>query len=382
MVAAPFSPIGSCEQPSLGAANKISSVIRILSRAGRPVVLINSAHNAKELRWTRSYRHSFGFGVSAEVIDLPTLPIRSLGKAINLTEARSVARRISESQPSLIWAYNGYAFESLLSLAVQRNSTTPLVLEIEDWPTARRRSGHPKPWIDAFLFRKMLKKASVVTFVNETVKNRVGQIWGKTLLLPGIINPSLVGPSAPRVPFSSQPYTLGYFGTLSEEKGCAVLLELIEELPPDWRLSITGAGPLLDDFLSAAETHPDRIKCTPHAPESELYDSMRNVDAIVNPHSPISQMGNGVFPFKIFEAIATDRVLISTSLPACGLDLTAAAMWFEGDVASLSQTLRRASEFYRQHNEGIRRLGESVRRLYSEDAVYDRLRILLPAVLH
>ena len=309
------------------------------------------------------------------------MPLRALGKAMNLAEARSFARRISPLQPSLIWAYNGYAFESVFSLAVQRKVMSPLVLEIEDWPTARRRNGHPKPWIDAFWFHKMLRKASVVTFVNETVQKKAGQIEGKSLLLPGIINPALVGRSESRVPFSSQPYTLGYFGTLSEEKGCAILLDLIERLPPGWRVLITGSGPLLDDFLRAADTHPERIECTPHAPEAQLYDSMVNVDAIVNPHSPINQMGNGVFPFKIFEALASDRLLISTSLPACGFDLTTTAMWFEGDVESLSQSLRRASHFHRQHEEGIRRLGESVRRIYSEDAVYGRLRSLLPTVL-
>src|SRR5205814_2098743 len=226
--------------------------IRILSRAGRPVLLINSAHNATELHLTRTHRHNFGLGVSAEIVDLPTLPIRALGKAMNLTEARSIARRISEWRPSLVWAYNGYAFESLFSLEVHRKTFALLVLEAEDWPSARLRGGHPKPWIDRFWFNEALRAASVVTFVNETVRERAGKIQAKSLLLPGIINPVLTDSGSSRVPFSKKPYTLGYFGTLSKEKGCTVLLDLIERLPSHWRLSITGSGPLLNDFLSLA----------------------------------------------------------------------------------------------------------------------------------
>jgi hypothetical protein len=56
-------------------------------------------------------------------------------------------------------------------------------------------------------------------------------------------------------------------------------------------------------------------------------------------------------------------------------------MWFEGDVESLSQTLGRAHEFYWRQANAVSQLGESVRHLYSEEAVYGELRNLLPNVL-
>lgn len=379
VVVAPFSPAGS-EAPSLGAANKISSVIRILSRSGRDIILINSAHNATKFRRARTYNYDFGYGVGTTVIDLPTCPVRPLGKTMNLLQARSIARRVTERRPCLVWAYNGYAFESLLSLELHRKSATPVVLEIEDWPTARLRSGHPKPWIDRFWFGRALRAAALVTFVNENVMARAGKIHARSLLLPGIISPALSEGGTSRAPFSTRPYTLGYFGTLSEEKGCGVLLQLAEGMPPGWRLQVTGSGPLLNDFLSLAKAHPDKIRCAPNAGDAELYTLMRQADAIVNPHTPIDQMGNGVFPFKVLEAIATERLLLSTPLPSCGLDLDPSVVWFDGDVGSLCEALSSCHEQYQRRATEVRHMGELVRLRYSEEAVFNELRAALPAV--
>ncbi len=48
--------------------------------------------------------------------------------------------------------------------------------------------------------------------------------------------------------------------------------------------------------------------------DNRLINLMSSVDVILNPHLPMEDMNNGVFPFKIMEAVASKRLVISTSL--------------------------------------------------------------------
>jgi glycosyltransferase involved in cell wall biosynthesis len=101
---------------------------------------------------------------------------------------------------------------------------------------------------------------------------------------------------------------------------------------------------------------------------------MLSCDAIINPHTPISNMGNGVFPFKVIEAIASGRLVISTPLPACGLDLEASVLFVGHEVHALSKALTEANQFYQSRKSGIESAAGEVRLRFSKDSLANEIR--------
>jgi len=212
-----------------------------------------------------------------------------------------------------------------------------------------------------------------VTCVNEAIRKEVCLPMSKTMLLPSIIDERLIKQASNMVPFSRRPFRLGYFGGLTEEKGADIVLGIGKQLPFDWHLVVTGSGPLASSFSVLATDNPTRVRFINNATEGVLYDAMLSCDSIVNPHKSITSMGDGIFPFKVFEALATGRLLISTVLPDPGLSLADTVMFFDGSVQDLVQCLGHAEEFYQSHQPQLSLLKENVITSYSVDAVFSEL---------
>jgi glycosyltransferase involved in cell wall biosynthesis len=370
ILVAPFSPIGSCEHPHLGAAKKISFVLQMLIRFNRPVVFINSAHNQLSYSRTRFDHKEIGGKPPFTTITPFTLRNRRLGKLLNLFGTKSLARQLATQKPVMVWIYNGYAFEAKLASELNEICGCPIVLELEDWHTARSRGLNPKPAFDLYYFKKVMRRATLVTCVNEATRQRTGLPSSRTMLLPSIVDKRLILRAGGRVPFAQQPYRLGYFGGLTDEKGADIVLALANCLPSNWQLVVTGSGPLADSFSTIAANGLGQLHFINNATEDELYREMLGCDAIVNPHQSIATMGDGIFPFKVFEALASDRLLISTLLPQSGLPLDDIIMFYDGSVAKLSACLEHAQHFYESRLPNILRVGDKVRLLYSEDAIF------------
>jgi glycosyltransferase involved in cell wall biosynthesis len=379
VVVAPYSPVGRSNLSALGAASKIASVLRLLSNFGQPMILVNSAHN--ELRYAPPKKTCFQLALDVSVSELTptTFGSRFVGKFVNLFETPSIAKRLAARKPFIVWIYNAYAFEAKLALELKARYDCKIVLELEDWPTARSRGLNPKPIIDWLYFKKLLPQVDFVTCINEDVQKRTGLPLNKTMLLPSILNPLLLCQTNTKIPFSEKPYTLGYFGGLSKEKGADVLVRILDKLPSAWNLSVTGSGPLEADLLSLSRRHPGRMHFVPNASERQLYDALSQCDAIVNPHQSIAEMGNGVFPFKVFEALASGRLLISTSLPKCGVPIDKSVMYFDGSDDDLLNQLAIAETFFAGHLEAISETMSQVRESYSEQAVFRDFRARMTA---
>jgi glycosyltransferase involved in cell wall biosynthesis len=373
VLVAAYSPIGSCESPHLGGAKKIAFVLQMLSRFGHPIVFINSAHNQREYSATRTVHSELSVGIPITTITPFTLKSRRLGKLFNLFSTRALAQKLAAQRPVMVWIYNGYAFEAKFASELNALYACPIVLEVEDWHTSRSRGLNPKPVFDLFYFNKILKKSALVTCVNESTRNRVGLPSSQTMLLPSVIDGRLVAQAGSKVPFTQRPYRLGYFGGLTIEKGADIVLALGSHLPSDWHLVVTGSGPLSANFSALAAGTSGRVRFINNASEEELYHEMLQCDAIVNPHKSITEMGNGVFPFKVYEALASGRLLISTELPDPGLPLNRAVMFFDGTTEDLLRGLSHAGHFYKSHLPELSSLGERIRVLYSEDALFHEL---------
>jgi glycosyltransferase involved in cell wall biosynthesis len=180
--------------------------------------------------------------------------------------------------------------------------------------------------------------------------------------------------------FRQTPYRLGYFGGLQYDKGVDVILEALQDIPDSWTIVVTGSGPLQKRFEVAAKEHSNRLQYLGVVDQQRLTAEMLACDAIVNPHKPISDMADGVFPFKVCEILASGALLISTALPSIDLDLSQGMLEFSGSPTSLLQAMAMAAKFYSERHDAITRLRDAVRDRFSEAAITTKLADALAAV--
>lgn len=171
-------------------------------------------------------------------------------------------------------------------------------------------------------------------------RNRIPLFVVRHFLFPGAVHPQLES-LVKRHPFSSPgPVIAGYFGELNAEKGAKVILELISRYEmPEWRYIVCGSGPLHSEFAALAVQHPERLNVFSNLGITEMYRLMNEVDVLINPHSNIEAMGNGIFPFKVIEAIVSERLVVSTPLPPSKPDISSAIFMFDGSAEDLKRCL-------------------------------------------
>jgi glycosyltransferase involved in cell wall biosynthesis len=361
VVVAPFSI--SQARTYLGASAKIELIIAILASLGYEVHLVDSSHSASKQAtfWSSNIlgRPAIVAGIDIYYWRPFTLLPRKLGKLLNVAILSPFALRLTALNPSLIWIYNSYAFEARLALKLADTCRVPIVLELEDLPLARSRGLNPKPYLDEHFLKKILRKASLITYVNASLIRDYGPPTASKVLLPSILGEDLVGIEVRRR-FGIAPFKLGYFGGLETDKGAHILLEVLSVLPPQWQLVITGAGQLRASFEDAAKRFPNKIVFLGLVVRERLIYEMQGCDAIVNPHQSIADMANGVFPFKVCEAIASGALLISTPLPDVGVDMQLGVRWFDGSADSLLRALETAKEFYFERHFNVQRTRELI----------------------
>jgi glycosyltransferase involved in cell wall biosynthesis len=366
VMVAPYLP----ESGSQGAAHKIESVLRILARSGRRIIFINSAHRHTGFALSTAAVRNIA-GVRVLEITPFTWRWRPAGKLANILTALPLARRVAALRPSLVWIYNSYAFEARFALLLSKLAKCRIVLEMEDLPLARKRGLlNLKPLLDSRYLPIVQRRASLITCVNQSIQIGMGPV--RTMPLPYIMSPFVKVNG--RDPLQSAPFTVGYFGHLSVEKGASIFTSLHSALPSDWRITITGRGRLAEELHRCAARSGGRMKFFEDVPDEKLYELLTACDVAVNPHTSIESMGEGVFPFKVLEAVASGRLLISTELPPCGFDLQHNVMYFNGTVEGLHKALDSAPEFLRRNLKGFHATVARVRTALSEEAIYNKLK--------
>jgi glycosyltransferase involved in cell wall biosynthesis len=104
--------------------------------------------------------------------------------------------------------------------------------------------------------------------------------------------------------------------------------------------------------------------------ESALFGFISDCDVLVNPHASIEKMGNGVFPFKVIEYVASGRLVISTELPPISMKEVHDAICFvSADARSIADALANAEQTYRRKRTSIERAMEAAAQLLTRDAL-------------
>jgi glycosyltransferase involved in cell wall biosynthesis len=381
VIVAPYSPIGCGAEPSLGAARKLELIAEQLATKDESIVLVNSAHNSL-IVGPLSVQDSKIGSIPVSEVTLPTRRHRTIGKLANLFHVRMAVRSVRQlGKPRLVWLYNGYAFEALFAREMRRYSPCPLVLEFEDWHFARGRGLNPKPLIDWFAWRELLPQLNHVFVVNAELAKRVPSTRIGVSLLPGIVPARLSLLARENPPFRDANATrLGFFGGLTREKGADLLLDLIDDLPLGFSLDVTGAGELEGAFERKAATHPGILRYHGQVSDQVLYELLANCDVILNPHSPISLMRNGVFPFKVIEAIASGRLLISTALPTAAIEASLQGVYFTSHSArGLREAVLDARAFFHRHESRVTQGAAAASAAFGEKGLFDVVDALLAA---
>jgi len=376
ILVAPYSPVSLSSHPHLGAARKLEAVIKVLSALDE-VVLVNSAHNDLD---KEGFNSEITIGeVSVHQITPKRYKRSSYGKLMNIFEVRDLVKKcFSIGEPKFIWIYNSYIFESLFAREVLRNSSCPVILEFEDWFFARKRLSL-KPVLDYLSWMLIVKKINFSFVVNDQLGQRLKPFGVPSSPFPGIISSDLMDVSDARKPFSSQIVYVGYFGGLSEEKGADFILRMAKSTSHCVRFLVSGAGPLEMDFLKASK-EMENIDFFGCVNDEKLNDIISSCDVILNPHSPIVNMGEGVFPFKVVEAISTGRLVISTPLPLSGSKELLGGVVFVNNEVELLSAINSSRELYFERLLSIQKSASYARQEYSFSMMKNKIENVIESI--
>jgi glycosyltransferase involved in cell wall biosynthesis len=378
IVIAPYSPPHLCEAPNLGAATKIELVIQGLSRIGE-VLLINTAHN-QERKSPAMFRMIQCGEIQINEYSLPTSAKRPWGKLLNIFDCFETSTTICQKfKVKLVWLYNGYATEVTLGKLISRQHKVPVVFEFEDWHFSRSRRWNPKPIVDYVIWKLFANRFEKAYAVSKGLGSRLVNRSKSVEILPGLVSQNICRMGSDAPPFLSASASIaGYFGGLSAEKGANLILESLPKCGNDIKYIVCGAGPLKTEFENAQREFPKNVEFLGCVSTGELHKAMTRCDVIINPHKPLSEYGQGIFPFKIVEAIASGRVVVSTELGSIDtVQLDRVILPILPTVESLLSGIRQSREHLCKKKIEIQEISRLVGEHYSSLRIEKDMRSLL-----
>lgn len=368
----------------LGASRKIELLLGILTKIDTEVILINSWIDNENVASHIDLVFD-GEEVSVRQYFLPAKSKnRLVYSLINYFDLHSIQKQLVRDigKPDRIWLYNCYFLETHLALKLKNSFGSQLIFECEDSCFSRTRGLNPKPYLDNIAWKKLMNHFDHAFAVNLTLAKEIMSNNKKVDLLPGLISSELVRVSnkLENKPFSRgwKRIKVGYFGGLSEEKGAKMLIDLFRVLPDNFEFIITGTGDMEGAIESIAQTNSERFRYYGRVSNDDLIAYISEVDVFLNPHQPMEEMGNGVFPFKVMEAIASKRMIISTSLAGNEdfEETLQGIVFLDYNLDLWKSTLENANRIYLEREESIRQSSEKAIALFSEDAIIERIKLL------
>lgn len=374
VIVAPYTHITNTEV-FLGGSKKIRFFISIFSKITDKIILVNSAHNELENKAISLNRINID-GFEVFEITLATRQKRVIGKFLNLFQIKEAINLIDKNAKiDFFWFYNAYAFEMKFAAAAKKKFNAPLILEFEDWIFARGRGLSIKNLLDFYFWNKVKDKFIRIYAINSSVKNRVTKYCNDVILLPGVIPENLLKVTSLREPFSDSIIRIGYFGMLEAEKGVDILLKLIDLLPTGFELNITGSGSYENIFREKAGNSKNKFIFHGKVSDQKLLELISHSDILLNPHMPLMQFIDGVFPFKVLESVASGRPLISTTLNINGVEEIANGIQFvEDNSEAFLKAILNSKEFYSLNKVKIDHSKKKAVELFGESTILESLK--------
>jgi glycosyltransferase involved in cell wall biosynthesis len=112
----------------------------------------------------------------------------------------------------------------------------------------------------------------------------------------------------------------------------------IPTLPAGWHMVVAGRGPMTKDFISASACNPSKLTFRGSLDTIGVVDLYQDADVLVNTPEALSRP-DAVFPFKIFEYLASGASVVSSALPRNGVIDTRLIETWDGKAETLADAL-------------------------------------------
>ena len=209
-------------------------------------------------------------------------PIRFDGN-FHLFHFPKLGRVLNELQPDIVHV-DEEPYNLATVLAVRQSLAAGARPLFFTWQNLMRR--YPPPFS---LFERYVYARCPVGIVGNaeaaSVLHQKGY-RGVTPVIPQFgVDPELYAPASLVEPLTDRPFTVGYVGRLTPEKGIDVLLQAVSHMTGDWRLRIVGNGPLRDTVphRTADPGIADRVTVEAGVPSTEVPAVMRQLDVLAVP---------------------------------------------------------------------------------------------------
>jgi glycosyltransferase involved in cell wall biosynthesis len=355
----------------LAGFRKVALIAEGLASLGHQVLILSS-YICGASRFERRALTVERLTDSVQIVYPSTVSLRPWGSLLSWMHVGSTVRKVvAEFGPDSAIVYNCHVYECLAIRELLRSAgRIPVVLEIEDLPHARRRDWmNVKPHLDQFCWGAMTKAATAFTAVNESILERI-PAGKQSVLLPGVIDERLIALSEKRTPaFCGDEFKLGYFGGLSIGKGTEILIEAVPMLPENWKVIVSGSGPMAPRLNELAERWPGRLKFLGCLDTEQLYEALCSCDCCIIPREKVADGGKSVFPFKTLEYAVSGTHIVASGLPEFrSIDLSWIRTW-DGSAKSLIGALSTAKKDYETHRVSRIDSIREVKSRYSSNAV-------------
>ncbi len=373
LVVAPYDGALPESAKFLAGAKKIRAIIQVLQLLDSNVILLNSGHQYSENRSKVNDKVGFDGEILVDVFTPSTRKNPYIGRILNIVDVPFIIADViaTYGMPDIAWLYNGYAFEMRAASCLNKRYGIPTIIEFEDWHFARNRAFNPKPYLDWLCWKLALKNLNAGFAVNTKLRDVLVSFDIPTTLLPGIVSSLVSEIAINSTPFKTDKITVGYFGGLNEEKGAKVLLRLAKKTEDKIHFIITGKGVLQSEFEALQKIMPERFRFLGSVSEADLVIAISQVDVIINAHC----VNDGIFPFKVLEALGSGRLLISTKLPMGGYEcLCDAIQFYDGNEDNLLSLVNNAAVIYEDKKNYIAMAAEMVIDKYGQSGLLENIR--------
>ena len=288
--------------------NKVSGIVKSLRLNECLVTILSQAiTNNKTGKFYNGFKSNLGKDLYyVPILDIPIL--NSISSIISTFLKVSKLNKIKKIDYVLFYNYKPETAITALFCKIFLNIN--IIVDYEDGYFSLKSISSVKRTIFNLTEKIVSRFISSAILVNSKLTERVGN--KKCFVVRGIINDKILARVNSKIKKKNEKPVIMYSGGLDEERGVKVLLDSLKYIKEDFKLIISGSGPLSD----YVEKYPDkRIEYVGFIENYNLViDMLINSDILVNPQLSNIDFGIASFPSKVYEYLSTGNAIVSSDV--------------------------------------------------------------------